>query len=363
MDRGKRPSKMLAARNSKIYMDLKDIIRESALPFLPAKSLFRFQGVCRDWKLQIASPFFAHNQSLAFRAVSGLFYQPLNHLPSFISLEPNSYGVPDPSLKFLPVPVHIRSSSNGLLCCQGITGDKAYYICNPVTWQWKKLPIPSANHGPDPSVVLVYEPSLLDFEAVYRLICAFPSSDFDGATEFEIYSSKEGSWRTSGEICFARWKVNSSLGVHVNGVIYWQANQGGIHAFDLAKERLQVLSAYHHGLNACLGLINGKLSLAYATGRTLLVNVLANVHQNTMQMTSHQKMWAKKYHIHLDSAVFRGDAYENAQVLCLQDDWVLIEIGKALYTYDLKTGKVKERCKAPEYGARCLLYVNSLVYI
>uniref|UniRef100_A0A5B7BCM1 F-box protein At3g26010-like beta-propeller domain-containing protein n=1 Tax=Davidia involucrata TaxID=16924 RepID=A0A5B7BCM1_DAVIN len=164
MDRGKRPIKFIGCRNNKIYMDLKDIIREHALPFLPAKSLFRFQGVCRDWKLQISTPFFAHNQSLSFHTFSGIFLQSLGNPPSFVSIDPKSCGVPDPSLKFLPEPVDISASSNGLLCCQGCTGDKAYYICNPVTRQWKKLPKPNGDHGPDPAVVLVFEPSLLNFD-------------------------------------------------------------------------------------------------------------------------------------------------------------------------------------------------------
>jgi hypothetical protein len=174
MDRGKRSNNIIANRNNKIYMDLKDIIREHTLPFLPAKSLFRFKTVCRDWKLQISTPFFAHNQSNCFHDVSGLFCQSRSNPPSFISLDPNSYGVPDPSLQFLPEPVDIKTSSNGLLCCQGHTGDKAYYICNPVTKQWKKLPKPNAYHGSDPSLVLMFEPSLLNFVAEYKLICAFP---------------------------------------------------------------------------------------------------------------------------------------------------------------------------------------------
>jgi hypothetical protein len=51
MDRGKRSNNIIANRNNKIYMDLKDIIREHTLPFLPAKSLFRFKTVCRDSQL------------------------------------------------------------------------------------------------------------------------------------------------------------------------------------------------------------------------------------------------------------------------------------------------------------------------
>ncbi|KAA8547347.1 hypothetical protein F0562_003789 [Nyssa sinensis] len=222
MDRGKKPNKFIVSTNNRIYMDLKDVIREHALPFLPAKSLSRFQGVCRDWKLQISTPLFAHNQSLSFHAFSGLFCQSPGDPPSFFSIDPESYGVPDPSLKFWPDPVDIRASSNGLLCCQGWR-DRAYYICNPVTKLWKKLPEPNGDHGSNLAVVLVFEPSLLNFVAEYKLICAFPSADFDNASEFEIYSSIEGCWKISGEICFADRKLLPRSGVHVNGVVYCNA--------------------------------------------------------------------------------------------------------------------------------------------
>ena len=128
--------------------------------------------------------------------------------------------MPAPSLKYLPELVDIRSSSNDLMCCQACTSDKAYYICNPVIKQWKKLPKTNADHGPDPAVVLVFELSLLNFVGDYKLVCAFLSIDFDNAIEFEIYSSSEGSWEVSGEICFASRKLVSTSGVHVDGVVY-----------------------------------------------------------------------------------------------------------------------------------------------
>lgn len=362
MDRGKKPTKLLAARNSKLYMDLKDIIREHALAFLPAKSLFRCQGVCRDWKLQIATPFFAHNQSLSFHGLSGLFCQTPGNPPSFISIDPKSCGVPDPPLKFLPIPVDIRTSSNGLLCCQGRTGDKAYYICNPVTQQWKILPEPNAIHGPEPAVVLVFEPSLLNFVAEYKLVCAFASADFDGATEFEIYSSKEGSWRVSGEICFADKKLIPRSGVHVKGIIYWQAQSGSIVAFDLMKDRSQLIQTYL-GFNSSLGTMEGKLCTAYPSGSSLVLNVLSNVHSNTMQMGSNVRMWKDKYTFRLDYGALGGAGQDPGTVLFAGDDVVLGMTGRTIYSYDLKKKETKALTKSAEYDARVVSYVNTLVYL
>ncbi|KAE9466945.1 hypothetical protein C3L33_01135, partial [Rhododendron williamsianum] len=360
MDRGKRPNKFVANRNNKMYMDLKDIIREHALPFLPAKSLFRVQGVCRDWKLQISTPFFAHNQSLSFQALSGLFCQVPGDPPSFISIEPKSCGVPDPSLKFLPEPVDIRASSNGLICCQGRTGVKAYYICNPVTKQWKKLPNSNANHGPDPAIVLVFEPSLLNFVADYKLVCAFPSNDFDNATEFEIYSSAEGAWKVSGEICFASKKLVPRSGVCVDGVVYWQSKVHGIVAFDLTKDRSQLIQGYSTG---ALGMIHGKLCSTHANGRTITVSVLANVYSNTMQMQSNSRTWKEKARFIIDNSVSAGSAYDQAVVLAVGCNVVLVQIGKTILAHNLNTKRTKAVWSAAESDIRCVSYVNSLVYI
>ncbi|KAG2724793.1 hypothetical protein I3843_01G032800 [Carya illinoinensis] len=363
MDQGRRPNAVVANDNSKIYMDLKSIIREHTLPFLPAKSLFRFKGVCRDWKLQISTPFFAHNQSNSFHNVSGFFCQSCSNPPSFISLDPNSYGVPDPSLQFLPEPVDIRSSSNGLLCCQGHTGDNAYYICNPATKQWKKLPKPNADHGSNPAIVLIFEPSLLNFVAEYKLICAFSSADFDNALEFEIYSSAENCWRISGEIYFGATKIKPNSGVHVNGIIYWLSKTGGIVVFDLTMERSQRLYGHKNGFyshnQGCLGVMNEKLaSVISSYNQTLTVSVLSNSYTNTMAMNSKVKAWDTKLNVNVsESSEYQGPVlYACGEVIVIQSE-------RGLYSYDMKTREFRRLTTEADHDIRVVGYVNSLVEI
>ncbi|XP_055816929.1 F-box protein At5g49610-like [Solanum dulcamara] len=360
MDRGKRPDRSLAAQNNKIYMDLKDIIREHSLSFLPAKSLFKFRAVCRDWKLQISSPFFAHKQSLSCRGTSGFFLQKPDGSPSLIPIDPSFCGVPDPFLKFLPEPVDIRSSSNGLLCCQGCSGDRAYYICNPVTQQWKKFPKSNADHGSDPVIVLLYEPSLLNFVAEYKIICAFPSTDFGDAIEFDIYSSKGNSWEVAGEIHFgARASRMPKSGVHVNGVVYWMTNTGSILSFDLTKERSQLLQNYDsHGI---LGEFRGKLCKTNVWGNSISFNILDNVHSNTMQMGSQTRMWSVKQEVVLDSRVVGDVGGGGFSVLHVDSDMLVVRRGGKAFWYDFKSRATK--CIPGEFhnATRCLPYVNSLV--
>lgn len=284
MDRGRKSSNLFV-RNSKIYMDLKDIIRENALPFLPAKSLCKYRSVCRGWRLSISTPFFAHSQSNSHTRISGVFCQAVSGVPSFLPLDSMAYGVPDPSLSFLPEPVYIRSSSNGLLCCQGRTGDKSYYICNPVTQKWKKLPKPDGYHGTDPAIVLIFEPSLMKFVAEYKLVCAFPS-ELDGI-EFEIYSSEKGSWRMGADICFGKATLLPTSGVYVNGTVYWHSSRGLL-TFDLKTERAKLI----HIELWTLGVMNQKLCSAYMrNSQQLDVCVLSDTQSNTKQTSVQFMTW------------------------------------------------------------------------
>ncbi|XP_044469098.1 F-box protein At5g49610-like [Mangifera indica] len=356
MDQGTKQSTIIRNTNRKIYLELKDIIREHALQYLPAKSILRFTAVCRDWKFLISTPFFAHNQSNHFHNISGFFFQSSSGDPSFLTLNPMAYGVPDPSLKFLPEAVDIRSSSNGLLCCQGRTDYNAYYICNPVSKQWQKLPKPENYHGPEPAVVLIFEPSVLKFRAEYKLVCAFPS-ELDGY-EFEIYSSAEGSWRTSGEIFLGSCKIQPNSGVHANGIIYWTTKNNKILAFDLTMERSQL----YYG-DGTLGVINGKLCGFSISRNRLSVKVLSNAYTNTMQMHSNIRTW-ETYFITLDRSALGRAVFGPDSVLCAQDDILVLHSEKTLYLCDMKTRETKILMnESTTVNGKIVPYINSLIDI
>ncbi|MCD7465628.1 hypothetical protein HAX54_001643 [Datura stramonium] len=252
MDRGKRSGRSLAARNNKIYLDFKDIIREHALPFLPPNHFPKFRTY--------------------FRHLSPDSQPLLLSYPLMQTL----VGYSDPLLRFLPEPVDIKSSSNGLLCCQGREGDKAYYMCNPVTQQWKKLPKSNANHGSDPAIV-------------------------------------EDSWEIAGEICFGARKVMPKSGVYVNGVVYWMTTSS-ILAFDLTKDRSQLLQGYD--TRGILGAFSGKLCKVNVIGSSIKLNILANAHSNTMQMGSQIRMWSEKQTVVLDSKIVGDVARDYSVLLC-----------------------------------------------
>lgn len=224
-------------------MEIKDLVKDHALPFLPAKSLARFKAVSKEWKQWISSPFLAYMQTNLFRGLSGFFCQVGYHMdPTYLSIDEPSSGIHSPSLNFLPEGVTIRSSCYGLLLCQGINNDSAYYVCNPVNREYQKIPKPHFYHGRDPAIVLAFEPSILNIESNFEIICAIPVGDHP-IVYFETYSSQTGLWSQSPAESI---EVESSKilggGFYVNKIAYFMTDSGLVLGFDVKSEVCGVFS-------------------------------------------------------------------------------------------------------------------------
>ncbi|KAL7613060.1 hypothetical protein Lser_V15G07276 [Lactuca serriola] len=235
---------------------IKEMAKNHILRYLPAKSLAKCQLVSKEWDLWISSPFFAHTQSQYFSQTSG-FFQDDDETIRFISLDNSSYGVPYPSLYFLPQKVSIRSSCNGLLLCQASDDENEIYVCNPANKEWIQLPNSGYYHGKEPKNVLAFEPSSLNFEPRYQVICPFSVPGEGPILYFDIYDSNTKSWRTCNEICldFDESDVKSE-GLYVNGIVYWETTRGELLAFDLKNEFYSVQKL---PLGGALSKVNGEL--------------------------------------------------------------------------------------------------------
>lgn len=241
-------------------MNIQDVVKDSVLRFLPAKSLVRFRAVSKDWDPWIRSPLLGLQQSYSFRDISGFFYEQDYNVPNFVTLNHDAYGVPMPSLTFLPCPVNIRSSSNGLLLCQG--GENySYYVCNPVTKAVMELPESVYYHGLDPAVVLAFEPSVLNVGAHYHVICAVPLPDHPVVC-FELYSARTKKWMCSEELCVGLenyWQFVGN-GFYMKGIVYCQTSTGRVVTFDLEQKVHGVITLpTDRPRNGILAEIHGKL--------------------------------------------------------------------------------------------------------
>ncbi|KAL6993602.1 hypothetical protein U1Q18_011716 [Sarracenia purpurea var. burkii] len=339
-------------------MQIEDVVRDHVLPFLPAKSLIRFRTVSKDWDQWIASPFLAHKQSYLFRQVSGFFRQYTDGVRTFTALNPQAGGIPSPSLDFLPEPVVIRSSSNGLLLCQGrCNGENIYYVCNPVNQEWKALPPPEYYHMPETSAaVLAFDPAELNFAAHFEVICAFHLPDVP-VVYFEIYSSETRSWRYSAANCIELG--DSALlkgGFYAGRMVYWETLSGKVLAFDMKTEICGVLSLPWPGIgadNGVLGQMHGELCYVKAHndgGKVCIIDVYGG-----MEM-------ALKCKFTLNLEDVESGYEEECRVLpWVSDEIVMVLVGRVAYSYHLMDRKVEVISREEDVWARYLPYVNSLV--
>ncbi|KAK6150579.1 hypothetical protein DH2020_015511 [Rehmannia glutinosa] len=324
-------------------MEIKDVVKDIVLPFLPAKTLFRFKPVSKEWYRRINGPFLAHEQSYYFRDLSGFFCQHDDENPTFVTLNENAYGVPTPSLTFLPELVNIVSSCNGLLLCQGRYGNNSYFICNPASEKWTELPCPKFYHGYEPATILAFEPSALNIEAHYELICAVQILDHP-IISFEMYSSTSGSWRIS-ETSFVEFGGLSFTGnnFYMNGIAYWETSQRKVVAFDLKNEFYQIISLPSEAPSSgVLTQIKGELCYIGWNG----------VEFETLNECSY---WTALDHI------------TGYRVLpCPDGDTVMILVRRFIYSFSIgdRSIRVVSRVASDSIGAdKYLAYVNSLVHV
>ncbi|KAG9440959.1 hypothetical protein H6P81_021124 [Aristolochia fimbriata] len=367
MDYERRKQKLIEDRKKKsAVVDLPSIFREHGLPYLPAKSLHRFKSVCSIWKFWIGNPFFSHRQSYSFRALSGVFYQNLSSLadsPRFLSLDPSAYGVPDPSLGFLPEPVRLKQSSSGMVCCWSPQSN-TLYVCNPVSRQWRAIPKSPREHGRDPDVVLKLEPGSFNFDAEFEIICTFASSE--GEREFDIFSSKSNSWKLSRELMMQdyAWKSvrgtggTTTVGVYANKVAYWRMHEGCyLLAFDFVKERASLVR--NPEASGRLGELGGELCHAVCHSGKLALRLLS----------SPSSGWSKPAEVSLHN-VAPGLPRNEGQVLAIQGEDVVVYVDGRILKYNTISGSftIQELPGAVDEAGNLLLnatvhlpYINTLV--
>ncbi|KAK9284917.1 hypothetical protein L1049_024098 [Liquidambar formosana] len=331
---------------------IEDVIRDSALPFLPAKSLVRFKTICKGWNEWISRPLFAHRQAYSFRGMSGLFSQLSNGDPSFISLNRMVYGIPKPPLNFLPEPVQIISTCNGLLFSQGHDDDNAYYICNPATKDWKRLPKPSLYHVSGPAAVLAFEPSRR-IGVEYFLVRAVDLV-YQPVIQFEVYSSTEGSWKVSDSIYYYDKEIliHGSVGFYMKGITYWEISPGKALAFDLKEDLCGV-----QPLPSCswprgvLTEMHGELCYvrAYRQGNECKIDIYGDIDMKL------------KRTIHLNPPDAGESSWGFQALPCLNSELLIILVGKRIYSYHVKDQKLALINSAGNNDMRYLPYVNSLV--
>ncbi|XP_073005568.1 F-box protein At5g03970-like [Typha latifolia] len=261
---GGRTGDIIAAINK----PLADVVRDHVLLYLPPASLFRFLSVHPSWRQVISSALFAHTHSRTHLSrLSGVFAGNDTFAPrlNFLSFDPRVDVIPRPTLSFLPDRlISVRCSSNGLLCCFA-RRTNAYFVCNPATSDWVRIPTPPNDPGPEPPLALIFEPSAYNFRSDYTLACAFEMSGGSGAYGFQTFSSATGRWMVSVAAAPVEG-LDARSGVSAGGAAYWRTAIGTVVEYDPAKDQARVLQCpADAGMMWELGAAAGTLSCVAAT--------------------------------------------------------------------------------------------------
>ncbi|KAG6536116.1 F-box protein At5g49610-like [Zingiber officinale] len=256
---------------------------------LPVKSLFRFRSVC---KILCRLPFEKHFIELYFRTAPKDPILLLEYPESGAFLSVDRFRDVSPfALGFLNDKVNIRASCHGLTCCSSVRNRGVYYVCNPVTREFRVLPRtrdrPLTRCQPEYEATLVglaFDPFSWNFNVVlagfYRLFGHRPRDDF----VCQVFDSQTNSWsRSVSSMNDEFTHMNRCQVVFSCGLLHWltqswshllvfDPKSGVWSKMSLPDEVLMTRS----GSRLYLLELEGSVSVVQITGMLMSIWVLTN---------------------------------------------------------------------------------------
>ncbi|KAL6532520.1 hypothetical protein OROGR_014490 [Orobanche gracilis] len=205
---------------------------------LPIKTLFRTKCVCKLWYQMISDKYFTklyNGFSIRNPMVLVEISNPSSESKPSLILVDNLRGVSEFSLNFIKDRVKIRASCNGLLCCSSIPGKGVYYVCNPMTKEYRLLPRtrerPVTRFYPDGEATLVGLACDLSTQK-YSVVLAGYHRAFghrpDRTFICMVFDSESNKWKkfvTLQDEHFTH--MNRNQVVFTNGALHWLTASGG----------------------------------------------------------------------------------------------------------------------------------------
>lgn len=244
---------------------------------LPVKSLFRTKTVCKLWFKLSSDKYFIqlYNEVSVRNPMVLVEVSEVSESKSSLICVDNLRGVSEISLDFLNDRVKIRASCNGLLCCSSIPDKGVYYVCNPMTREFRLLPKsrerPVTRFYPDGEASLVGLACNL-WTQKFNVVLAGYHRSFghrsDGTFICFVFDSESNKWRkfmSFQDYHFTH--MNRNQVVFVNGSLHWLTGSSCILVLDLVCDIWRKMSlpdkvGYGSGnriymleLDSCLSLI------------------------------------------------------------------------------------------------------------
>ncbi|XP_057959082.1 F-box protein At5g49610 [Malania oleifera] len=218
----------MSSRNAGAFPD--EVVLQ-ILARLPVKSLFRSKSVCKLWYKLSSDRYFIqlYNEvSVKTPMVLVEVTESLESKSSLICVD-NLRGVSEFSLDFLKDRVKVRASCNGLLCCSSIPDKGVYYVCNPMTREFKLLPKsrerPVTRFHPDGEATLVGLACNLSAQKFSVVLAGYHRSFGhrpDQTFICLVFDSESNKWRKFVSLQDDQFThMNRNQVVYVNGLLHW----------------------------------------------------------------------------------------------------------------------------------------------
>lgn len=199
---------------------------------LPVKSVFKTKVVCKVWYKLISDKYFTnlYNElSVKNPMVLVQVSEPSSESRSSLICIDNLKGVSEFSLDFVKDRVKVRACCNGLLCLSSIPDKGVYYVCNPLTREYKLLPRsrerPITRFHPDGEASLVGLGCDL-MKQKYNVVLAGYHRSFGHRPERTficmVYDSELNKWRKFVSLQDDQFThMNKNQVVFINGGLHW----------------------------------------------------------------------------------------------------------------------------------------------
>ena len=267
---------------------------------LPVKSLFKTKIVCKLWYRLASDKYFIrlYNEVSAKNPMVLVEISDSTDSKSSLICVDNLRGVSEFSMDFLKDRVKVRASCNGLLCCSSIPDKGVYYVCNPMTREFKLLPKsrerPVTRFYPDGEATLVGLACDLSRNK-FNVVLAGYHRTFghrpDGTFIYLIFDSDSNKWRkfvSFQEDHFTH--MNKNQVVFVNDTLHWLTGSCSyILALDLDYENWRKISlpdevSYGTGNRVYLLECSGCLSLIQISDAWMKIWVMKDYERELWHM-------------------------------------------------------------------------------
>ncbi|KAL7132806.1 hypothetical protein ABFS83_12G099100 [Erythranthe nasuta] len=258
----------METREQKTYDHFPDETLLEILVKIPAKSIFRFKCVSKNWLSLISEPsFFTRYINSRYDSPPfSLVFQSSNTARAhfFVSTEKNTLKNLISLHDQIPL-LKIESTNNDLILYRSENSHQAVFLlANPFTKQFISLPMHSKRRSSGPTgLISNVEDGITSYNVVRVII--------KSSLNLEIFSSEKGEWTNFKAVinnCTSKVEFDARPCVAFKGVLHWICNKTrAVLAYDPCGKNYSFCrfisvpnGAYHmNGKNAILGVSGGNL--------------------------------------------------------------------------------------------------------